>query len=181
MGVSIAALLGAGAISAASGLGNTALSYLGQDKLNYKQYEYDINKMQNEQIFNSAEAAKQRSFEQWMSDTAYQRAVADMEAAGLNPASMAGSSPASTPSTASASSQIANGHMSNFHAVGSMDSIMSSAVNGMIAKDRDAAKYLADELRDNARHAHKMEEIAEWKAEKKAENSSWKDLGFDEL
>ena len=56
--------------------------------------------------FSADEAQKQRDFEQQMSDTAHQREVADMQAAGLNPALMykSGPSGASTPSGASASS-----------------------------------------------------------------------------
>lgn len=55
--------------------------------------------------FNAAEAEKQRAFEQQMSNTSYQRAVTDMYNSGLNPALMyGGSSGASTPSGASASS-----------------------------------------------------------------------------
>lgn len=56
--------------------------------------------------FNSAEAEKQRIFERDMSNTTYQRTVADMQAAGLNPAVMlaGGASGVSTPSGSSASS-----------------------------------------------------------------------------
>lgn len=54
--------------------------------------------------FNASEAQKQRDWETYMSNTQYQRAVADMKTAGLNPAMMyaSGGQGASTPTGASA-------------------------------------------------------------------------------
>lgn len=60
---------------------------------------------QQANLFNAEEAEKQRLWEEHMSSTAYQRQVADMRAAGVNPAmAMNGASGASTPSGSSATS-----------------------------------------------------------------------------
>lgn len=54
------------------------------------------------EAFNSAEAAKNRDFQREMSNTAWQRAMKDMSAAGLNPMLAVSQGPASSPGGATA-------------------------------------------------------------------------------
>lgn len=66
--------------------------------------------------FNALEAQKQRDFEYQMSSTAYQRALEDMRAAGINPAAIGMQGGASTPSGAAATGSNAQGSAASSNA-----------------------------------------------------------------
>lgn len=89
----------------------------------------------------SDEAQKQRDFEREMANTQYQRAIVDMEAAGLNPAAIGqGMSSNSVPSSAAA---IGNyGHAVDF------SNIFSSAVSAAMARDKNVANKVLQEMKD---------------------------------
>lgn len=81
-------------------------SEINQDLLDYYDniLERQDARVQAQNAFNAEEAQKNRDFQAQMSNTAYQRAVADMKAAGINPMMAYSQGGASTPSGASATS-----------------------------------------------------------------------------
>ena len=91
-------MVGLGILGALAGLGAASTALSGG-------ISYGMQK--DQQAFNAAEAQKSRDWQKMMSDTQYQRQVADMEAAGLNPAAIGASSGGTSFGTTEASSAIA--------------------------------------------------------------------------
>lgn len=98
-----------------------------------RQQEFNRAEAEKERAFNAEQAQVQRDFEKEMSDTAYQRAVKDLESAGLNPYMVYGSgaSPSSTPtaSSASAGSGARSGIQNSVNVISQLSGLMNSVTN----------------------------------------------------
>ncbi len=101
--------------------------------------------------FNAQEAHKQRDWEEYMSKTAYQRAVKDMKAAGLSPAMFyqSGGQGAAVPSGASASGQVGR----SMNIIGQTAGLINSITN---ARKVDAITKSNEITRKDANGLYKM-------------------------
>lgn len=155
---------GTTAIGSAAALGGSLLSYKGQEDTNDANYQ--IANQTNQ--FNSAEAARNREFQSQMFDkateldnTAVQRRVSDLRAAGINPmlaaAPGAGASTPGVPGGSSASGVAA--HMDNpgraFERFGG-DVIASMSAASQIETQKKQQDVLASEVDVNAAKAENL-------------------------
>lgn len=91
--------------------------------------QFNAGQQLQSQQYNSAQAAESRQWQENMSNTQYQRAVGDLEAAGLNPMLAYTQGGAGTPSGATASSGTASGSAASGAGMPQIDNAMAAAVN----------------------------------------------------
>lgn len=100
--------IGGSALAAGGSIGSTLLTNKKQIDLMREQNRFNAAEAVKERLFNAEQAQLQRDFEESMSSTAYQRSVADMKAAGINPILAASNGGAGTPVGAVATGEAAH-------------------------------------------------------------------------
>lgn len=102
-----------------------------------EQREFNQASVDKELEYNSMEAAKNRAFQEYMSNTAYQRAFADLKAAGINPLlAFQTLQAASTPSGSTATGSHASSSLSN------ASSVLGSLVSDTNANQAQITKFI---------------------------------------
>lgn len=152
---------GVGYTDATGALGNKFTGNLDWQRSEYQRLQNNAFNAQQAAIgreFEASEAQKARDWSERMSNSAYQRAAADMKAAGINPAAMlSGAQSAGTPTASTAHGVAArSGGSGSFRSGSGFDSIarlagmlISSGINSALGYSRiEAQKEIAKANRD---------------------------------
>lgn len=132
-------------------LGGMQSAYM-TSRENARDRAFNMEEAQKTRDFSALEAQKTRDWQENMSNTAYQRAMSDMQAAGLNPALMYGQGGASTPSGATGSGgSAATSHHESYAQSAKMaaDGLVSIGQMFVQRGEAMAAKQAAREALDN--------------------------------
>jgi hypothetical protein len=124
-------------------LGMNLMGNMFADQRQSDQQSFNREQQFQSQSFNSAQAAANRDWQEKMSNTAYQRSVKDLEAAGLNPMLAYTHTGASTPGGSSASSSPASSGIASPGSSGNIPAAMQTASNIQLneaAADRTRAE-----------------------------------------